>query len=126
MAKFGEFFVEKVAVVKNGPGTAGIKEAAGRVEADLVIAADRATPELDARHVAFPDCPQAHDEPDFPGSTARLVRVRHHRRIEQGRGLECVLLSEIRSDQLPSRAPHLDLGAEPMGDEPEVMFQGLG
>src|ERR1700683_5516962 len=117
MAKFGEVLVEKFAVEKRGPGTAGIKEAAGRVEADLVIAADRATPELDARHVAFPDGPQAHDEPDFSGSTTRLVRVRHDRRIEQGRGLECVLLGEIRPDQLPSCAPHLDLGAEPMSDE---------
>src|ERR1700729_1093223 len=123
MAKFGEFFVEKVAVVKNGPGTAGIKEAAGRVETDAVIAADRASPELDARDVAFPDRPQAHDEPDFSGSTARLVRGRHDRRIEEGPRLECVLLCEILSDELPSCAPHLDLGAEPVGDEPEVMFQ---
>src|ERR1700685_2169934 len=115
MAKFGEFLVEKVAVVKNGPGTAGIKEAAGRVGTDLENAADPSAPELDARHVAFADCPQAHDEPDFSGSTARLVRVRHHRRIEQGRGLECVLLGEIRSDQLPSCGPHLYFGAAPVG-----------
>src|SRR5579864_5537762 len=89
-------------------------------------AADRAAPELDARQVAFPDCSQAHDEPDFSGGTARLVRMRHDRRIEQGRGLERVLLSEIRSDQPPSRGPYLDLGAEPMGDQPEVMLQDPG
>ena len=61
-----------------------------------------------------------------PGGTAGLVRMRHDRRIEQGRGLERVLLSEIRSDQPLSRAPYLDLGAEPMGDESEVVLQGLG
>ena len=126
MAKLGEFLLEKFAIVRNGPGTAGVEEPAGRVEADLGLAADRAGPELDARQVAFADRPQAHDEPDFSGSTARLVGMRDDRRIEQGRGLERVLLSEIRSDQLPSCAPDLDFGAEPVRDEPEVLLQGLG
>src|SRR5258708_2322983 len=125
MAKVGEFLREELAIVSNGPNAAGVQEAARRVEPDPGIAADRAAPELDARQVAFPDCSQAHDEADFSRGTARLVRMRHDRRIKQGRGLERVFLSEIRSDQPPPRAAHVDLGAEPMGDEPEVVLQGL-
>ena len=44
-------------VSRNGPG------GSRRIPA----AADRAGPELDARHVTFAYCAQAHDEPDFSG-----------------------------------------------------------
>jgi hypothetical protein len=70
--------------------------------------------------VTFPDRPQAHDEPGFPRLASCLVRVDHDRRIEQGRSLECVLMGEVRSDQLPSCAPYLYLGTDPVRDEREV------
>jgi hypothetical protein len=70
--------------------------------------------------VTFSDRAQAHDEPDFSRLTSCLVRVDYDRRIEQGGRLECVLMGEIRSDQLPSCAPHLYLGTDPVCDELEV------
>src|SRR5258708_21058953 len=103
MAKVGEFLPEELAIVSNGPNAAGVQEAARRVEPDPGIAADRAAPELDARQAAFPDCSQAHDEPDFSRGTARLVRVRHDRRVKQGRRLGPGFLSEITPDHSPPR-----------------------
>ena len=126
VAEFGEFPGEQGAVVRDGPGASGVQELAGRVEADRSIVADRAGPELDARQVTFPDRPQAHDEPDFPRLTSCLVGMGHHRRIEQGRRLQRVLVAEIRSDQLPSCAPDLYLGPDPVGDELEVALEGSG
>ena len=126
LAELGQFPGEQVAIVPDGPSAPGVQEPAGGVEADRGIAADRAGPELDARQVTFPDRPQAHDEPHFPGLTSCLVRVDHDRRIEQGRRLQCVLVGEIRSDQLPPCTAYLYLGTDPVGDELEVALEGSG
>ena len=44
--------------------------------------------------------------------------------VEQRRGLQRVLLGEIRTDQALPGDAHLDLAAKPIGDQPEVVFQG--
>jgi hypothetical protein len=125
LAVFPELDLEEATVVTDRPDASGVKEPARRVEPDGRVGPDDAGPELDAGQVAFPDRPQAHHEPDFPGLAAGLVRVLHHGRIEQGRGLERVLLGEIRPDQLPSGLADFFLGADPVGDEREVVLQGL-
>ena len=65
----------------------------------LQLLIDRAGAKRDRRHVPFAGRPQADDEPLRTGRQARLIRMPHHRRIEQRRRFERVLLRKITADE---------------------------
>ena len=70
-----------------------------RVEHDAAIAIDDARAKRDRRDVPFAGRPQAQDESLRALRHARLVGMPDHRRVEQRRRLERVLLREVRADQ---------------------------
>ena len=67
----------------------------------------------------------AQHDSEFSAPAAGLVGMRHDRRIEQRRGFERVLLGEIRTDQALPRAAQAEAAVKPMGDQPEMVIQGV-
>ena len=66
-----------------------------------LVGVDHPGPERDRRDVPLAGGPQAEDEPPRPVGQARLVGVPDHRRVEQGRRLQRVLL--VKYEPISSR-----------------------
>jgi hypothetical protein len=95
------------------------------VDGDRTSGADYTGPELDARDVPFADGPEAHDEAGVACRQAGLVGMEHHRRVEQRRRLDRVLMGEAGSDQQLPLGRDRRAASDAVGDDAEVLLEGV-
>ncbi len=75
--------------------------------------------------MAFARGPQAQNEPQRTRGQVRLVRVRHDRGIEQRRGFERILVTEIRAEQQLPFLGRFCVGSQTRADLLEPPHQEL-
>ena len=124
--EFGQLAVEEGLLVQGvGHQLRGLDEPGRLVHPDAALGVDHAGPERDRRDVPLAGGPQAQDEPAGPGGQAGLVGVPDHRRVEQGRRFQCVLLGEVGADQQPPTLADRLVGQQVFADLVEPVQEEL-
>ena len=124
-AKFLELGSEQVLVVQGGLAVSRNGVAADGFKREVAPLVDHAGAKPDRRNVALANCPHAHDEALLAGGQTALVRSGHHRRVEEGRRFNRVLVGEVCPDQQTSLLGEPDILLEMMLDHLKVVLQHL-
>ena len=106
-----------------GQRPAALDVGAGFVDAQLPRRSHDPRTELDGRQVPLTDRTQAQHEPGPARLEARLVGMGDGRRIEEGGGLDRVLVGEPGTDEAAARVGQHDVVRHPVGDPLVVGLQ---
>ena len=85
--------------VGSGLGAGRVDKAVDGIEAHRAVGRGDAGAEGDGRDVAFAGGAEAEDDAQLAGTEAGLVGRRNDAGVEEGAGLERILVGEIRTDE---------------------------